>query len=76
MNIAVILSAGSGTRFRSEDPKQFYKLHGKPILEHSLELFQNNEDIDKFLVVAREDLISRTKEISNKLKKIPIEIIT
>ncbi len=69
MNIAVILSAGSGTRFRSEDPKQFYKLHGKPILEHSLELFQNYEDIDKFLVVAREDLIARTKEISNKFEK-------
>ncbi len=69
MNIAVILSAGSGTRFGSDEPKQFYNLFGKPIIEHSLDLFQNYKKIDKIVVVARQDLVERTKDLSKKFNK-------
>ena len=47
MNIAVIFAGGVGKRMHSKDiPKQFLKLHDKPIIIHTLELFQNSPEID------------------------------
>lgn len=70
MNVAVILSAGSGTRFnKGNNPKQFFDLNGKPMLLYSLELFQEQGFIDGFVVVSREDLIPRTKELIAKFNK-------
>lgn len=40
MRIAVIFAGGVGSRMHSKDtPKQFLKLHDKPIIVHTLELF-------------------------------------
>ena len=36
---AVIVAGGSGTRMGADIPKQFLSLHGKPILQRSLEIF-------------------------------------
>lgn len=36
---AVIVAAGSGTRFGSGMPKQFLELAGKPVLRHSIDTF-------------------------------------
>ena len=37
MNIAVIFAGGTGTRMNSKDkPKQFLKMHDKPIIIHTL----------------------------------------
>ncbi len=37
--IAIILAAGSGARFNSNQPKQFLSLNHRPILQYSLDLF-------------------------------------
>ena len=51
MNIAVIFAGGTGTRMNSKDkPKQFLKMHDKPIIIHTLEKFQNNENIDAIVI--------------------------
>ena len=51
MNIAVIFAGGVGSRMRSKErPKQFLSMHGKPIIIHTLELFENNPDIDAIVV--------------------------
>lgn len=42
---AVIPAAGAGTRMRSDVPKQYLKIHGKSILEYSLECFCNHPRI-------------------------------
>lgn len=42
---AVIPAAGVGSRMRSEVPKQYLKIHGKCILEYSLECFCNHQMI-------------------------------
>ena len=47
MNIAVILSAGSGSRFGSDIPKQFINLAGKNIIEYTITAFEQNELIDE-----------------------------
>ncbi len=49
-NIAIIFAAGTGTRFGSEIPKQFVNIYGKPIIIHTLEVFQNHPEIDKIYV--------------------------
>lgn len=58
MNIAVIFAGGVGTRMKSHDiPKQFLKMHGKPIIIHTLELFEMHEQIDYIVVACIEEWI-------------------
>ncbi len=59
---AVILAAGSGTRFGSGAAKQFIKLRGVPTLVWSALAFEKSPLIDEMVVVARpgdEDLCRR-----------------
>ena len=51
MNIAVILDGGQGNRMGLDIPKQFYSVHGKPILIYTLEEFQRHPQIDAIEVV-------------------------
>jgi len=64
MNIAVIFAGGVGSRMRSKErPKQFLSMHGKPIIIHTLELFENHPDIDAIVVSCVKDWISYFKEL-------------
>ena len=69
---AVILSGGEGTRFDSELPKQYVKLAGKTILEHSIDAYEINPDIDSIIIVVSENFLDLVKEIiqDNSYKKI------
>lgn len=52
MNYALIFAGGTGQRMNSKaKPKQFLELHGKPILIHTLEVFECCESIDAICVV-------------------------
>ncbi|ANF82679.1 2-C-methyl-D-erythritol 4-phosphate cytidylyltransferase [Acinetobacter sp. NCu2D-2] len=62
-NIAIILASGSGTRFRSETPKQFLKLAGKRVIEHTLDCFQNHAGIDEIIIVTSREQIALMEEI-------------
>ena len=51
MNIALIFAGGTGQRMHSAAcPKQFLELYGKPIILHTLEIFQKHPDIDLIVV--------------------------
>lgn len=53
MNIAVIFAGGVGKRMNSKaKPKQFLEIHGKPIIIHTIESFENHSDIDAICVVS------------------------
>ena len=55
MNIGVIFAGGVGSRMHSKDrPKQFLDIYNKPIIVHTIEHFQNSEDIDSIVVVCIE----------------------
>lgn len=59
MNIGVIFAGGVGSRMRSkEKPKQFLEIYGKPIIVHTIEHFEANEEIDAVVVVCVEEWIS------------------
>ena len=51
MNCAIIVAAGSGTRFGSAIPKQFLEIVGKPLLIHTLERFENCAAIDEIVLI-------------------------
>lgn len=51
---AIIVAAGSGSRFNSDTPKQFLEINGKPVIVHTLELFQAAPSVDKIVLVLSE----------------------
>lgn len=75
MNTAIIVAAGSGSRFGAERPKQFVELLGKPLIIHTLEKFEACPAVDEIVLVLLENFIEEF-EISNfrskitKLKKV------
>ena len=72
-NIAVILAGGSGSRFGREDtPKQFLKVAGKKVIEHTIDVFENNPQIDEIAVVTRAEFISDIEQmiVANHYRKV------
>ena len=51
MNIAIILSGGTGTRFGGTVPKQYIEVEGKPVLAYTLEAMEHSPQIDGIVVV-------------------------
>ncbi len=74
-NIAIILAGGKGVRLGEERPKQFLKIAGKKVIEHTLEVFEGHPDIHEVAVVSNPLHIADVEEIAKlngftKLKKI------
>lgn len=63
MNVAVILAGGSGTRMGTETPKQFLKVCDRTILEHSIDAFHNNDNINEIVIVSKKDFIENVESI-------------
>ena len=55
MNFALILSGGVGTRMKSSVPKQYVSVAGKPIVMHTMEIFDKIERFDRIVIVANEE---------------------
>jgi len=69
MNIGVIFAGGVGTRMYSKDrPKQFLELHNKPIIIHTLEHFENNDEIDAVVIACIEDWIPYLEKLLYKFR--------
>jgi 2-C-methyl-D-erythritol 4-phosphate cytidylyltransferase len=62
----VIVAGGSGTRMRSDIPKQFLLLRGKPILMYTIERFYNFCNDIKIVVVLPKDEIERWKHLCSE----------
>ena len=66
MNIAIIFAGGTGQRLKSgqdSTPKQFLKIHNKPIIIHTLELFQEHPQIDKIYIAIHPDYYNYMGEL-------------
>jgi len=55
--IAIILAAGQGKRMRTKVNKQYLYMLDKPVLAHTLQVFENHPCIDGVIVVAKADEI-------------------
>lgn len=62
-NVALVLAAGEGERFSSEEFKPFVQLKGKPILAHTLTKFEKAENIDAVILLTHENRIKETERI-------------
>ena len=80
MNIALILSGGTGTRMGTDIPKQYIEVCGKPIISYSIESVSEHPKIDAMQIVAEEEwrewiwesieqlAMTKGAEISSKFK--------
>ncbi len=69
MNIAVVFAGGVGKRMKTGGlPKQFLEVNEKPILVHTLSVFQDHEYIDAIVLVMVADWIGYTQELIAEYK--------
>jgi 2-C-methyl-D-erythritol 4-phosphate cytidylyltransferase len=76
--LAIILAGGAGKRMGAATNKQFLLIDNKPIIVHTLEIFENCRSIDSiFLVVNQKDLPVIQKEIleTYRFKKVTKVVI-
>lgn len=64
MITAIILASGTGLRFQNQQPKQFMKLAGLPVIIHTIKTFQSSQLIDSVVVVCHEDYIDHIWELT------------
>lgn len=55
MNIAIILSGGSGSRMQSTIPKQYIEIKGEPLFINVTRTLERHGDIDSIVIVAHHD---------------------
>ena len=53
---AIILSAGTGSRMKSNMPKQYMELLGKPVIYYSIKAFEDSP-VDEIVIVCSTDYI-------------------
>ncbi len=68
---AVIVAGGKGLRMGSQTPKQFLKLEGKPVIEHTIDSFLESGLFNKIVIVCNKDYI---KDLNFVLSKIVTEV--
>ncbi|MGW4232197.1 SDR family NAD(P)-dependent oxidoreductase [Streptomyces sp. NPDC004980] len=61
--VAVVLAGGTGQRIGLSIPKQLLKIAGKPILEHTLQIFENAPDIDDIVVLMTPSHVAEAEAI-------------
>ena len=69
-NYGIILASGAGSRYGSDVPKQFIKIAGKTILEHTIEIFENAFQIDEIFVVITPEYRHVAENILLKKKRV------
>lgn len=72
MNVAVILAGGIGSRLDSSYPKQFFKVAGKTVIEHTIDVFESNGLIDEIAIVINAAYLTTMEELvlKNGWKKV------
>lgn len=55
---AIVVAAGSGTRFGSPVPKQFLLLRDRPVVAHTLGRFEDAPDVDEVVLVVPESSLA------------------
>ncbi|MBR4026787.1 MAG: 2-C-methyl-D-erythritol 4-phosphate cytidylyltransferase [Lachnospiraceae bacterium] len=63
---AIVLSAGTGSRMKSDIPKQYMNLNGKPVIYYSLKAFEESEFSSIVLVCGKDDVEYCQQEIVEK----------
>jgi 2-C-methyl-D-erythritol 4-phosphate cytidylyltransferase len=62
-HVAVVLAGGTGQRVGLHIPKQLVKVAGKTILEHTLDVFEDAEDIDEIVLLMAPGFLAEAEAI-------------
>ena len=71
-NIAIVLAGGVGRRSGLSVPKQFFKVAGKTVIEHTVSAFEQNQNIDEIYIVVHRNYIELVENfcLENSWKKV------
>ncbi|MGO3702391.1 MAG: 2-C-methyl-D-erythritol 4-phosphate cytidylyltransferase [Candidatus Saccharimonadales bacterium] len=69
-NVAIILAGGVGVRMKLGMPKQFLKIAGRPIIEHTIKTFQDNDNIDDIIIMITPGYVADIKYIKKIYPKV------
>ncbi|MHC6536961.1 IspD/TarI family cytidylyltransferase [Latilactobacillus sakei] len=76
MNIGVIFAGGVGSRMKSKGkPKQFLEVNGKPIIVHTIDIFQKSEAIDAVVVVILDSWINEMNKLVDKFQLTKVKVV-
>lgn len=67
----IIPAAGNGSRMSAELPKQYLNLHGKPLIQHVIQVFDNSVRVSSIHVLINQEDVnwhSAYLDLSNKLQ--------
>lgn len=69
---AIILAGGAGERMDSPTPKQFLKLAGLTVIEHTVRVFENHPEVDEIYIVCNPKYRLHLQELllNRPLKKV------
>ncbi len=62
-NVAIIVAAGKGERFKNEEYKPFVMLKDKPIIAHTLGKFEAADSVDAIILLVTEDRVDCAGQI-------------
>jgi len=68
--IGVILAGGTGSRVGMSIPKQLLKIAGRPVIEHTLAIFQDAEVVDEIFIMMHPDHLAAADAIAAKFPKV------
>ncbi len=73
---AIIVAGGSGSRMKSDIPKQFLLLQGKPVLMHTIEAFYYSDLKPEIILVLNSEYIKLWSELIIKFNfDIPVSVV-
>lgn len=64
--VAIIVAAGTGSRFGSALPKQFCELQGRPVVMHAIEAFRNHLPEARLILVVSEPMVELWEELCRR----------
>lgn len=67
MNIALVLSGGTGTRLGGDIPKQYIKVNGQMLISFCLKMFSEHENVDGIWIVAAKEWQQAISEEAKRL---------
>ncbi|MCI8455439.1 MAG: NTP transferase domain-containing protein [Lachnospiraceae bacterium] len=62
MNILLLMMGGQGLRFRANIPKQYTKIHGRPMFSYIVKKYSTCGNIDGMILVSHKDWIPYVEE--------------
>ena len=65
-HFVIIVAGGTGKRMHSPLPKQFIKIHGKPIVFHTIEKFLEADSSVHFVISLHPDYVEYWQELINE----------